>query len=128
MRSQLPCVVCTALLFLVPCVAKAQREASGVGLTLGKHEGGFLVMQVLTNSPASLDGSIKAGDLITAVAQSNGPPVSLEHVEHIQEAVAMIRGAKGSLVRLTVVPDATNAAQAKVVTLARGELRGIPFA
>src|ERR1051326_6513849 len=70
MRSQLPCVVCTALLFLVPCVAKAQREASGVGLTLGKHEGGFLVMQVLTNSPACLDGSIKAGDLITAVAQS----------------------------------------------------------
>jgi thiol-disulfide isomerase/thioredoxin len=79
-------------------------------------------MKVLPDSPAGLNGSIKEGDLITAVAEANAAPVSLEDVEFIGQAVAMIRGPQGSVVRLSVVPGATNTAQTKVVSVVRGEL------
>jgi len=102
-------------------------EAYGIGLALAKHPDGFLVTKVLSNSPAELSGSIAEGDLITAVAQSNAPPVALHNFEFMGQAVALIRGPKDSVVRLTVIPGATNTAQTKTVSLVRGELRGIHF-
>jgi|SRR5581483_3508060 len=102
-------------------------EAYGVGIALAKHPSGFLVTKVVTNSPAASEGSIAPGDLITAVGQSNDPPVALDSSMPMQEAVSRIRGPRGSLVRLTIVPEATNVLRARVVSLVRGELRGVPF-
>jgi len=102
-------------------------ETYGVGVALAKHPMGFLVAKIITNSPAAQDGSIVEGDLITGVAEANASPVSLEGLKYVQDAVAMIRGSKGTVVRLTVVPGATNTSQTKIVSLVRGELRGIPF-
>jgi thiol-disulfide isomerase/thioredoxin len=101
-------------------------EAYGIGLALAKHSEGFVVAKIVTNSPAAREGWIHAGDLVTAISQTNAAPVSLRGM-YVEEAVSMIRGPKGSEVRLTIIPSATNITQTKVVTLLRGELRGIAF-
>jgi thiol-disulfide isomerase/thioredoxin len=120
-------ILCLAIGFLLLSSSGFAAEVYGIGVALAKHPGGFIVTKVLTNSPVAADGAIAAGDLITAVAQSNAPPVSLEALKYIEDAGAMIRGPKRTVVRLTVVPSVTNSARTKVVSLVRGELRGVAF-
>jgi thiol-disulfide isomerase/thioredoxin len=103
------------------------NEVYGVGINLSKHPGGFLVSKILPDSAAAQSGSITNGDLIVAVAQSNAPPVSLANLDSVSDAVALIRGPKGSVVRLTIVPQATNVSQERIVSLVRGELKGLAF-
>jgi thiol-disulfide isomerase/thioredoxin len=107
--------------------SNAPAETCGVGIVLAKQPGGFLVTKVLTNSPAALGGSIKQGDLIVAVAQSNSPSVSIANGDSVSDAVALIRGPKGSVVRLTIIPQDSSVSQERVVSLVRGELKGVPF-
>ena len=97
-------------------------EAYGIGVVLAKASGGFLVGRLLPNSPAASSGSIAQGDLIVEVAQSNAPSVSLRTLNGVADAVALIRGPKGSVVRLTIVPQATNVLQEHVVSIVRGEI------
>jgi len=103
------------------------NEAFGVGIALAKGNGGFLVNQVVPESAAALSRAIFRGDLITAVIEGDGATISLAHIDLIAQAVGLIRGPKGSTVRLTVVPAGTNTSAIKVVTLTRGELRGLPL-
>jgi len=100
-------------------------QAYGVGVALSKHPGGFLVSKIYPDSAAALSGAITNGDLIVAVAQSNTSPVSLTGLASVSDAVALIRGPKGSIVRLTIIPQATNISQERIVSLFRGELKGL---
>ena len=121
------------LLWLVPAAAAAPvtntspNEAYGIGVALAKHPGGFVVFKIVPDSPAALSGAITNGDLVIAVAQSNAPPVYLTNWDSVSDAVALVRGPKGSIVRLTIIPQATNVSQERVVSLARGELKGVKF-
>lgn len=96
-------------------------------MALSKRPGGFLVTQIVPDSAAALNGSITNGDLIVAVAQSNAPAVTLSGLDSVSDAVALIRGPKGSVVRLTIIPQATNLADERTITLVRGELKGLPL-
>src|SRR3981081_4740391 len=63
--------VCLHLYVLCLSTHVEASEAYGIGVALAKHPDGFLVAKVLTNSPAAIDGSIREGDLVTAVSQTN---------------------------------------------------------
>jgi hypothetical protein len=101
----------------------------GIGLLLpdaknGKYlfEEGCEITFLQPNQPAALSGQLAVGDLIVAVAQGDGAPVSCRGRE-FNEVVRLIEGPEGSEVRLTVTP-ADRASERKVVRLTRELLQG----
>lgn len=90
----------------------------GIGASLQYDEGNIKVASILTGSPAAKSGELQAGDLIQKVAQGKEEPTDLTGFV-VTDAVKLIRGKKGTEVRLTVKKlDGT----IKVVTLIRDEI------
>jgi carboxyl-terminal processing protease len=93
----------------------------GIGAEL-RSEDGYCKIEVLLNGPAKLSKKIKVGDRIVAVAQSNQPPVDIFEMP-LNKAVRLIRGPKGTEVRLTVIPSGAPDSSRQVVTLVRDEIK-----
>jgi carboxyl-terminal processing protease len=74
---------------------------TGIGAQLREDEGYCTVDSLVAGGPAKLSGQIHDGDRIVAVAQSNAPPVNVVDMD-LAKVVEMIRGPKGTQVRLTV--------------------------
>lgn len=90
----------------------------GIGASLVSDDGNIKVSSVLSGSPAWKSGEIQAGDFIVKVAQGKEEPVELTGFT-ITDAVKLIRGKKGTEVRLTLKKqDGTM----KNVTLLRDEI------
>ena len=90
----------------------------GIGASLQYDDGNIKVSSVLTGSPAAKSGEIQPGDLIMKVAQGKEEPVDLTGYV-VTDAVKVIRGKKGTEVRLTI-KKADGAI--KVVTLIRDKI------
>lgn len=76
----------------------------GIGLSLQDKSGYVTVITVVPNGPAARDGTLKPGDRLAAVAEgSDGPWKDIVGVP-LAEAVNLIRGARGSKVRLRFFP------------------------
>lgn len=73
----------------------------GVGMEVSMKEGFITVVAPLKNTPAEKSG-IKAGDIILKIDDSSTAGVSLD------EAIAMIRGKRGSTVTITVARDGSD--------------------
>jgi len=73
----------------------------GIGATLQEKEGEIRVAEIVPGSPAYRQGELKAGDVILRVAQGRNEPVSVEGMR-LDDAIQLIRGKKGTEVRLTV--------------------------
>ncbi|MDQ3290516.1 MAG: carboxy terminal-processing peptidase [Bacteroidota bacterium] len=87
----------------------------GIGAQLQDKDGQIRVMEVMPGTPSYRQGDLKAGDIILKVAQGNQEAVNVEGMR-VDKAVQLIRGKKGTEVRLTVKkPDAT----IKVISLIR---------
>ncbi len=97
-------------------------EIAGIGAALGNDGEHLVVAKILPDSPAAVSKAINVGDRILAVGDENEPPVDLAGLK-LAEAVNLIRGAKGSTVRLTLVPAGKDDSQARVISLVRGELK-----
>jgi len=90
----------------------------GIGASLQYDDGNIKVSTVVTGSPAYKSGDIQPGDVIMKVAQGKEEPVDLTGFV-VTDAVKIIRGKKGTEVRLTVKKlDGT----IKVVTLIRDKI------
>ena len=74
----------------------------GIGASLVRDEDGNIkIATLVSGSPASKSGLINIGDVITKVAQGNQEPTDLTGF-FVEDAVKLIRGTKGSEVRLTI--------------------------
>lgn len=73
----------------------------GIGATLQQKDGYTKVTQIVPGSASWKQGELKKGDKILKVAQAEGEAVSIVDMP-LDEAVRLIRGPKGSEVRLTV--------------------------
>ncbi len=76
-------------------------QLEGIGARLIKKDGYIKVSEIVPGSASYRQGDLKAGDLITKVAQGNEEPVDVVDAD-IDDAVKLIRGKKGTEVRLTV--------------------------
>jgi carboxyl-terminal processing protease len=76
-------------------------QLEGIGAQLQEKEGYVKVMRIVPGSPSWRQGELKAGDLIIKVAQGNNEPVDVVGMD-IDDVVQLIRGKKGTEVRLTV--------------------------
>jgi carboxyl-terminal processing protease len=91
---------------------------AGIGASLQYDDGNIKIASVLSGSPAFKSGEIQAGDVIQKVAQGKEEPVDLTGFV-VTDAVKIIRGKKGTEVRLTVKKlDGA----IKVVTLIRDDI------
>ncbi|MCJ8165846.1 carboxy terminal-processing peptidase [Pontibacter sp. E15-1] len=87
----------------------------GIGASLQEKDGQIKVMEIVPGSPSYLQGDLKPGDAIQKVAQGNGEPVLVEGMR-LDDAIQLIRGKKGTEVRLTVKkPDGSS----KVIPIVR---------
>ena len=90
----------------------------GIGASLQYDDGNIKIASVLSGSPASKSGELQAGDIIQKVAQGKEESTDLTGFV-VTDAVKIIRGKKGTEVRLTVKKlDGA----IKIVTLIRDEI------
>jgi carboxyl-terminal processing protease len=87
--------------FLTPAQVKAAAEDlsgsfSGVGVFLGERGGGPIIISVISGSPADKAG-LRSGDRLIAIDGKAADGLSVE------EIVGRVRGAEGTVVRLTVL-------------------------
>ncbi len=73
----------------------------GIGARLSPENDKITVSSIITGSPSWKQGELKAGDEIQKVAQGDKPPVDIQGFE-LTDAIKLIRGPKGTEVRLTV--------------------------
>lgn len=90
----------------------------GIGASLQYDDGNIKVTSIVTGSPAYKSGELQNGDVIQKVGQGKEEPTDLTGFT-VTDAVKLIRGAKGSVVKLTVKKlDGT----IKVITLVRDQI------
>ena len=95
----------------------------GIGAMLRSEDGYAKIESLVPGGPAQVDGRLKVGDRITAVAQAQADFVDVREMR-LDKVVEMIRGKKGTRVRLLVVPsDATDPSRRKNVELVRDEIK-----
>ena len=76
----------------------------GIGVQLRDNEGSAVVEQIMPGSAAKLEGTLKIGDKILEVAQEKGESVDIADMD-LDDIVRLIRGPKGTRVRLKVLRD-----------------------
>lgn len=90
----------------------------GIGASLRQEEGNIKIMSLVAGSPAWKSGQIQVGDIIIKVGQGGEEPLDMAGYD-TEDAVKIIRGKKGTEVRLTLKKtDGTT----KVVSLIRDEI------
>lgn len=73
----------------------------GIGALLGEDDGFIKVFDVIPGSPAWIQNLLKVEDIILKVGQGDDEPVDIVGMS-VSDAARLVRGKKGSLVRLTV--------------------------
>ncbi len=81
--------------------AELSGSFDGIGAQLSYDEGNIKIASVLPGGPAQKSGEIETGDIIVRVAQGKETPVELAGYD-VTDAVKIIRGKKGTEVRLTL--------------------------
>ena len=95
----------------------------GIGAMLRSEDGYAKIESLVPGGPAQTDGRLKVGDRITAVAQGSADFVDVRDMR-LDKVVEMIRGKKGTKVRLLVIPsDAADPSKRKTVELVRDEIK-----
>jgi carboxyl-terminal processing protease len=79
----------------------------GIGATLQEKDGYIKVTNIVPGSPSYKQGELKPDDIILKVAQGNEEPVDVLDMK-LNNAVKLIRGKKGTTVKLTVKKPSGN--------------------
>ncbi|HUM45464.1 MAG TPA: carboxy terminal-processing peptidase [Chitinophagales bacterium] len=76
-------------------------QLEGIGAQLQQRDGDIRVTNIVAGSASWRQGQLKANDVILSVGQGAAEPVSIEGMR-LDKAIQLIRGKKGTEVRLTV--------------------------
>ncbi|MDB6126016.1 MAG: carboxyl-terminal processing protease [Pedosphaera sp.] len=95
----------------------------GVGAVLTSEDGYCKIHELNPSGPAYKSKKFKANDKIVAVAQGTNEPVDVVDMP-LNKVVELIRGPKGTEVRLTVIPaDASDPSTRLTVSLVRDQIK-----
>ena len=96
----------------------------GIGALLRSEDGYAKISELVPGGPAAMEGTLKVNDRILSVSQGkDGKPVETMDMR-LDKVVEMIRGKKGTVVRLTVIPaDAGSGGKRKVIDITRDEVK-----
>lgn len=95
----------------------------GIGAVLQSEDEYTKVVRLVPAGPADKGGQLKTGDRIIAVAQADHEFVDVV-AWRIDEVVDLIRGAKGTTVRLQIIPaGAVDETQTKTISIVRNTVK-----
>ena len=95
----------------------------GIGAVLRSEDGFCKIQELMAAGPAARSGKLRPNDKIVAVAQAEGEYVDVVDMK-LRKVVDLIRGPKGTRVRLRVNPsDAADPSVRKEVDLVRDEIK-----
>jgi len=94
----------------------------GIGAVLRAENEYTLVQKTVPGGPAALSGQVHAGDRIVGVAQGEDGEMQDVVGWRLQEVVELIRGPKGSVVRLQLIPKGTEG-PVREIPLVRNEIQ-----
>jgi carboxyl-terminal processing protease len=95
----------------------------GIGAVLESEDGYTKIRELVPGGPAARSELLKPGDRIIAVAQGPKEPTDIINMP-LSRAVELIRGPKGTLVTLTILPaGAADGAVPKKIPLVRDEIK-----
>ena len=96
---------------------------TGIGAILRKEDEYSKIVELVAGGPAATEGELKVDDKIAAVAQGNEPFVDVVDMK-LDKVVEMIRGKKGSTVRLQVISaGTTDNSKRKIIAITRDEVK-----
>ncbi|WP_457584978.1 carboxy terminal-processing peptidase [Ensifer canadensis] len=95
----------------------------GIGAVLQERDDYTTIRELVPGGPAQLSGRLSVGDRITGVGQGKDGAIKEVVGTRLDEVVQMIRGKKGSVVRLDILPaDAGADATHRVISLVRDKI------
>ncbi|WP_136420358.1 carboxy terminal-processing peptidase [Herbaspirillum sp. ST 5-3] len=95
----------------------------GIGAVLQEKDEYTTIRELVPGGPAALSGKLQAGDRIVGVGQEKGGAIVDIVGTRLDEVVDLIRGPKGSTVRLDVLPaNAGPDGKHKLITLVRNKI------
>ena len=96
---------------------------TGIGAVLRSEDGYAKIMGIVPGGPADLDKRLKVNDRIAGVAQGDGAMVDVVDMK-LNKVVELIRGEKGTTVRLKVIPtEASDSSNRQEIRLVRDEIK-----
>lgn len=96
----------------------------GIGAKLEQDDEYTKVVEVIHGGPADKQGELKPADKITAVAQGDKGELVDVIGWRLDDVVALIRGEKGSVVRLQVIPaNTSNTEKTKIIRIVRDTVK-----
>jgi carboxyl-terminal processing protease len=96
---------------------------TGIGAELKSEDGYAKVERLISGGPAQLSGKVSVGDRIAAVGQGKDAFADVVDMK-IDKVVELIRGKKGSVVRLLIIPANTaDPSKRKIVELVRDDVK-----
>jgi carboxyl-terminal processing protease len=95
----------------------------GIGAVLQNEDEYVKIVRVVPAGPADKQSDLKAAELIIAVGQGKAGPMTDVIGWRLDDVVDLVRGKKGTVVRLDVIPAAGRADEARRVTITRNEVR-----
>jgi carboxyl-terminal processing protease len=96
---------------------------TGIGAELRVEDGYAKIERLIPGGPAQMSGKVNVGDRIAAVGQGKDNFVDVVDMK-LEKVVELIRGKKGSTVRLQIIPsDTSDPSKRKVVELVRDNVK-----
>ncbi len=96
----------------------------GIGAVLQRENEHTKIVRLVPSGPADKTGQLKAGDMIVGVGQDDNGEVEDVVGWRLDEVVQLIRGPKGSTVRLEIIPaDADEGSPRKVIEIVRNQVK-----
>jgi carboxyl-terminal processing protease len=96
----------------------------GIGAVLQRQDQYVVIRTLVPGGPAATSGKLKVGDRIVAVGQGASGTMTDVIDWRIDDVVAIVKGKKGTQVRLDVIPaDASADGPHKLVTLTRDTIK-----
>lgn len=96
----------------------------GIGAVLRTESEFTQVQSTVNGGPAKLSGQLHSGDRIVGIGQGEKGPLVDVVGWRLQDVVEMIRGSKGTLVRLQILPKGADpSSPRKVISLVRNKIK-----
>ncbi|MFT3807286.1 MAG: carboxy terminal-processing peptidase [Arenimonas sp.] len=96
----------------------------GIGAVLQRQEEFVVIRTIVPGGPAGKSGKVQVGDRVVAVGQGDSGPMTDVVGWRIDDVVDLIRGKKGTKVRIDIIPaDAGTDGAHKLVSLVRDKVK-----